>query len=1058
MWGRNVRFGRTPILGRDGEAAALAAAVLVAVAVSPSPARADCSTSGTTVTCAPSGGPQTTTVGTGAEDNFTVNVLTGASIAVGTDTIGIFLNSHNVVTNAGSISAGDAIGSFSGGVFFAGDGNAATNNGSITVGNANGGQVFGIQSYGLNADVTNNGSITVGNGSGTQPYPTDASGIAAYNDSRITNNGSIVVGNYAQGIFACCNNQITNSAGALIRTGNNGFGIFAGADNNRILNAGQIVVGNGSSGFGLPAFAYGVLVSGRNNTATNTGSITVGNLAVGIAIDDPLSGGGPYGGNTLINAAGAVISAGDGSYGMASGSQTVSPPNATLTNNGTIIVGNAIPSVSIPIGMVAFGRATITNTGTIIAGNGDATTFPVGIYALKGGTTIVNSGSITVGTAGLGIRASGDGTTLNNSGTISVGAGGTGIQVTFPTSGTNVTGPAVTNAGTIIAGTGGTGVNFVDNGSLINSGSIRAYGDGSGSTGYSIFTCSCTTTVITNSGTLDGKIQTEGPSTTFVNSGLITVSDTHAVQPIGPFNFNISDVAHGGGGSFTQTASGILSMRVMPGATTAPIDSLLGDTIVLAGTLRVALQPGLYANRTITDTAVSLTNSGASRITTTFNSFLVNSPFFTVTPIYDTGNAASYTALSLQLDRIGFGALPGLTPNQTAVGNALERGYSQALDPSSPVGQFYETLLLNGSAGFYDQLSGAGTAASQDAAFNAGDLFSAAMLQQAMAWLSGSNGGFGVTFGGLGYAAAGQSKFADRPGADAFAAMRPSEGRWRVWGAGFGATRTIDGQWGTADQRINAAGGLFGVDRQIAPDLLIGGAVGASSSRFSASSLSTSGKSDAAHLGVYVLKTFGAAYLAGALHYAHANNDTDRTISGIGITEQAKGNFDSDQFGGRLELGCRYAMKSVTLTPFAAIAPTTLWQQGYSESSTASTGAPGILGLTYQSHRVSSFPTFLGLQVDGRFAFADGTTLSPFVRASWLHEFDTTRSITASFINIPGGSFTAEGASAAANALRLEGGTTLALTERASLFASVTSELSSRSSSFAGMGGLRLGW
>ncbi|MCW5693040.1 MAG: autotransporter domain-containing protein [Pseudolabrys sp.] len=1034
-----------------------------ATLMSPSPARADCSISATTVTCSSAGGPQSTTVGTGAEDNFTVNVLNGATISVGPDAIGILLNGSNIVTNGGAIVAGNSTGGglgISGGIVFIGDGNTAVNNGSVSVGSVDplsGGQVFGIQSYGLNADITNNGTVTVGNGSGDAPYPFDATGIGATSNSRIVNNGSIIVGNFAQGIFACCNNQIINSAGALIQTGDNGVGIFAGTDNNQITNAGRIVVGSGINGGGGPFFSYGTLVSGSNNTVTNSGSIQVGNLGVGMAIDDPLGGGGLYGGNTLINAVGATIVGGDGSYGMASGSQFVFPPDATLTNHGTIIIGNAISGVSIPIGMVAFGPAAITNTGTIIVGNGDTGTFPVGIYALDAGSTVVNSGSVTVGTAGLGVRVAGDGSTFNNSGTITVGDGGTGVQVTSPVFGFNTTGPAATNSGSIFAGPGGTGINFVDNGSLINTGTIRATGDGSGGTGYSIFTCSCTTTTITNSGTLDGKIFAEGPSTTFVNSGLITITDTNAVQPIGPFNFNISDVGGAGGGSFTQTASGTLSLRVMPGAT-APIDSLLADTITLAGTLRVAMQSGLYANRTITDTAVSLTGNGASRITTTFGSFLASSPFFTVTPIYDTGDATSYTAMSLQLDRIGFGALSGLTPNQQAVGNALERGYSPGLDPSGPVGQFYANLLLNGTPGFYDQLSGAGTAASQDAAFNVSDLFSVAMLQQAMAWLSGSSGAPGVTFGGLPYAPTANNRFAGRRGADAFAAMQPSEGRWRVWGSGFGATRSIDGQWGTADQRTDAAGGLFGVDRQIAPDLLIGAAVGASNSRFSVSSLSTSGHADAGHVGVYALKTFGAAYLAGALHYAHASNDTDRTISGIGITEQAKGSFDSDQFGGRLELGWRTAMRSITLTPFAAIAPTTLWQQGYSETSTTSTGAPGILGLTYQSNRVSSVPGFLGLQVDGRFTFDNGTTLLPFARVSWVHEFDTNRSVTASFINITGGSFTVEGASADANALRLEGGGSYALNPRASLFASVNSQLSSHSQSFAGMGGLRLGW
>ncbi len=178
----------------------------------------------------------------------------------------------------------------------------------------------------------------------------------------------------------------------------------------------------------------------------------------------------------------------------------------------------------------------------------------------------------------------------------------------------------------------------------------------------------------------------------------------------------------------------------------------------------------------------------------------------------------------------------------------------------------------------------------------------------------------------------------------------------------------------------------------------------------------------------------------------------------MGATEYAKGSFNSNQLSGRLELGWRNAMKGYTLTPFAAIEPAVLWQQGYSENSTTGAGAPGVLGLTYQSNRVTSFPTALGLQADARFALDGGKALSPFARVSWVHEFDTTRNIEASFITIPGASFTADGARAARDALRLEGGATLALTERASLYASVNSELSSRSSSFAGMGGLRLGW
>lgn len=1055
--------GRAPVLGRDGVAAAAAACgvALAALLWSPSAARADCSVSGTTVTCTPAGGAQTTPVGTGAESDFTVNVLPGASIAVGPDAIGISLDSRNRVTNDGSIAAGDGTGGFpgtAGGIFFVGDSNTVINNGSITIGNAaSGGLVFGIQSFGTGADITNNNTIVVGNGSGTTPYLIDATGITVFNDSRITNNGSIIVGNFAQGIFTCCNNVIINSAGALIQAGDVGVAVFAGGDLNRVSNAGRIVAGNGSTGGGGPFFAYGILLSGNNNTATNSGTIQVGNLAVGMAIDDPV-GGATLTGNTMTNSAGGTIRAGDGGYGMASGSQFLAPPDATLINNGTIVVGNAKPSVSIPIGMVAFGSATITNTGTIIVGDGDPTTFPVGIYALEAGSTIVNSGSIAVGVAGIGVRAAGDGTTFNNSGTISVGAGGTGVQITFPTAGPNLTGPAVTNSGTIVAATGGTGVNFVNNGTLINTGTIRALGDGTGSAGYSIFTCSCTTTTITNSGSLDGKIMAEGPSTTFINSGLITITDSNAAQPIGPFNFNISDVGGGGGGSFTQTAAGTLSLRVMPGAP-APIDSLLADTISLAGTLRVAIQPGIYANSTTTDTAVSLTNNGAASITTTFDRFVSSSPFFTVTPIYDTGNAAAYTLMSLQLTRTPFGSVPGATPTQQSIGNVLEGGYSPGVDPNSTIGRFYANILAITSLDLLDQLSGAGTAAAQHAAFSSGALFGGAMMQQGLSWLSGTSGGLSTTFGALPYTAPSANRFANRAGSDAFAAMQPQAGRWRVWGAGFGATRSIDGQSGAPDQRIDAGGGVFGVDREIAPDLLLGFAVGASGSTFSASSQSTSGRSDAGHVGVYALKSFGAAYLAANVNYARAANKTDRTISGIGATEYAKGSFGSDQFTGRLELGWRRAMNAYTLTPFIAVEPAVLWQQAYSEASTTSNGAPGLFGLNYQSNRVTSLPVFLGVQIDGRYVLDSGRTVSPFARVSWVHEFDTSRNIRASFITIPGaGSFTAEGARASDNALRLEAGATMTLGDKASLFASVNGEWSNTSSSLAGMGGVRIGW
>jgi len=206
------------------------------------------------------------------------------------------------------------------------------------------------------------------------------------------------------------------------------------------------------------------------------------------------------------------------------------------------------------------------------------------------------------------------------------------------------------------------------------------------------------------------------------------------------------------------------------------------------------------------------------------------------------------------------------------------------------------------------------------------------------------------------------------------------------------------------------------------------------------------------------VKTFGPAYLAAALTYAHFSNSTERTITGIGTTETAKGSFDSGLFSGRLEFGWRYAFEGFAVTPFAAVEPSTLRQQGYTESSTTSTGAPGILGLSYASHTTNSLPTFLGAQIDTRYVFGGGLILSPSARLSWVHEFMPDREVEASLAGLGVGSFTVVGPRAAQDALRTDIGATLALAKGFALFASFNGEFADTSTTLAGTAGARIVW
>jgi outer membrane autotransporter protein len=576
-----------------------------------------------------------------------------------------------------------------------------------------------------------------------------------------------------------------------------------------------------------------------------------------------------------------------------------------------------------------------------------------------------------------------------------------------------------------------------------------------GAGGFSLQGCICVLNTNVNNmpgGTLDGKIDIVGGNNTVTNAGLITI--TNAGTTIGPGAYVIQQNA-GPANTYVQTSTGTLALRMN---NTGVVDQLVADALNLTGTLRIVILQQLYPNvLTSANTAVQVT-PGQPPSTTTFSSFVASSPFFTVTPIY-TGTPNSFTAIDIQLGRIPFGSVPGSTRNQMAVGGVLEPGYSPSLDPNSVAGQFYANLLAATSIGVLDNLSGEGTAALQNASFGAGSQFNNATLGQLV--FGDTSGTTSIIIPPPQYAATPKPR-----GADAFdsvlkapPAPATQTGRWRLWTAGFGGYRTIDGNAmpiGSANQTIRNYGGAFGFDYQAAPDLLWGFAAGGSEANVSVPDRSTKGNLTGGHFGVYGLKTWGAAYLAASANYARFDNSTNRTIAGVGPTENATGHFASDQLSARLELGWKRAFANYTLTPFVAIEPAALWSHGYTETSTTIGGAPGVLGLSFAPRTTTSLPTFLGVQADTRIAFANGAVVSPYARASWVHEFEPSRQITATFVSLPTGAFTVDGARPARDSGRLDAGSKIQLDTTRSLFANLSGEWSGISQSYSATAGLKV--
>jgi uncharacterized protein with beta-barrel porin domain len=737
---------------------------------------------------------------------------------------------------------------------------------------------------------------------------------------------------------------------------------------------------------------------GDGNAVTNNGIIAVGG---GIGIQGVNN-------NVFTNA--GTMTLGVNAIGI-----YVTGNNNILSNAGTI---SSAATGGWGIGLTGGISNTVTNSGNIILTA--AGTFGIADEAF--GSIITNSGTIKVSVGAFG----GDGVELGNNGKLT----NTGTIMTAADFGSGVSmssGSTVINNGLIGAsGSVGTGVWFNGSNTIVNNGTIE-------SAGYSLRSVGANGNSITNNGTLDGQISILGTGNSLSNAGLITITDPGIALAAGDFSI---------GGTFTQTAQGTLALRV----DNAGLHDGLSATgqLALNGTLRAVLQSGLYGS------SVTYTNvlaSGAS-VTGQFASVTSSSEFFNAAATYNAGS------VDLTLTRYGFGNAPGETANQRSIGAALESGYSTALTGAAAT--FYTRLLQAGSLRVLDGLSGEGASGTQNTAFNTGALFGQTMDGQMEAWRVGNRGG-STDGAALGYAAE-----APNGPASAFAALKApamAQPQWNAWAAGFGAGQQLSGNasTGSASFSDRAAGGSMGVDHLLNPDLLLGIAAGGSSATFAVDDRATSGRLEGGHLGAYAMQRFGASYLSAQIAYSHFNNSTTRTISGVGPDEIAKGTFGSDQFGGRLEIGRTFDLSRVSVTPFAAVQAARLWQGAYTETSTAG-AAPGVLGLSYMAHSVSSLPVSLGAKFDGRFDFGNGVLWSPFVHAAWVHEFEPSRDITATLSTVTVPAFTIEGARAASDSARLDLGSRLALNRSWELSARVTGEFSSLGHSYAGLGALRASW
>jgi uncharacterized protein with beta-barrel porin domain len=149
---------------------------------------------------------------------------------------------------------------------------------------------------------------------------------------------------------------------------------------------------------------------------------------------------------------------------------------------------------------------------------------------------------------------------------------------------------------------------------------------------------------------------------------------------------------------------------------------------------------------------------------------------------------------------------------------------------------------------------------------------------------------------------------------------------------------------------------------------------------------------------------------------------------------------------------------NVGFTPYAAGQFTTFMLPAYAEQAVIGTNA---FALAYGAKNVTAPRSELGFRTDKSFALVDtlpGTILTLRSRFAWAHDYDTNRSIGATFQTLPGASFVVNGAAQSADKALTTAVAELSWRNGFSLAGTFEGEFGSNVASYAGRGVVRYQW
>ncbi|MDW6025493.1 autotransporter domain-containing protein [Mesorhizobium sp. BAC0120] len=870
--------------------------------------------------------------------------------------------------------------------------------------------IVGIQGE---ADVIIHGGGAVQATSSVIGFDTGSSGLIVVTDKGSTfsvTDGIHVGGSGEGGLVAVAGGVIQSAQGILANTPDSFAGAAVTGSGSAWLNSGSLRVGNSgtaelrvedggrltSAGADIANFSTSqasVSITGAGSTWDNSGYLNVGGAGNGtLAI---LKGGRASDGNATVAAeagsTGAVLVTDSGSQWVNAGALFVGfEGNGALTIQNGAVVSAEDASLGAHAG--SLGVVTVTGSGSSWLNSGDLHVAGEGQGRLNiaGGAVVKAAGTTFIGTL------------AGSEGTLNIGAAsglaplapgllettklvfgeGTGALVFNHTAADYLFAPAIEGGGTID----------------VLSGTTLLSADSSGFTGQA--TVDDGATLIVNGrlgGALDvlagGRLQGSGTVGSTAIAGGATIAPGNSIGTL-----NVA-------GDLIFHAGSIYEVEVNPGDTDADLIRATGIVTLNGGAVAHVGLEGTY--RPFSTYEIIAADGGVSG---TFDGVTSDFAFLDPSLSYDPNSVF----LTLVRNDVSFCEV-GVTPNQCATGEGVE---------SLGSGKLYDAVVVldeDTARGAFDLLSGEIHASAKTA-----------LIEDSRFVRDAATNRIRAAFGGASSAAA--PVFAYGPGGPEPAAAGTE--RFAVWGQAFGSWGNWDGDGNAASMDRSIGGFFLGGDMLAAENLRLGLLAGYSRSNFEVDSRASSGSSDSFHLGAYGGSQWGAWGLRFGGAYSWHEIDVSRVVAFPGFSDSLTGNYDAATGQAFGEAGYRFSVGSAHVEPFASLAYVNLHTDGFTESGAAA-------ALAAEGQRTDTTFMTLGARAEMKFGEAEATKLTGMI--GWRHAFgDDVPTSTMAFSG--GDVFTIAGVPIAEDALVLEAGLDVAVSQTISLGISYSGQIASQAS------------